>query len=119
MHIDALRYDFMGLHCKFNDMCFKMKEKLTSLLSSSGRSGTSIGGEIVEGAWDSTGSETSKQQAGAKTFPESDTRTRLSQLYAECKTFWTRITDAIQHTFLDNLCLAFQVHIQRPPIYDF
>ena len=41
---------------------FEEKEKQTSLLSSSGRSGTSIGREIGEG--ESTGSEASKQQAG-------------------------------------------------------
>ena len=83
--------------------------------SESGRSGTLIGGGIGEG--ESTGSEPPEQHAGTKTLPELDTGTCLVQLYAECKTF--RITNAIQHTCLDNLCLACQVHDQHPPIYDF
>jgi hypothetical protein len=61
----------------------KIKEKQTSLLSSSGRSGTSIGGGI--GERESTGSGAATPHAGEKTLP--DTRTRLMQLYVECIAF--------------------------------
>ena len=93
----------------------KINGKQTSLLSSSGRSGTSIAGEIVEE--ESTSSGDIRQQAGEKTLPELDTRTRLVQLYGECKTF--RMTFVVQRTCLYNLSLACQVHDQHPPIYDF
>lgn len=68
-------------------ICNKSQRERTSLLlSSSGRSGTSIASER-----ESAGSRAARfEQAGEKTLPELDTRTRLMQLYAECKLFWIK-----------------------------
>ena len=68
----------------------KIRQKLTSLLlPSSGRSRTSVESEGESTRSGAAGLE----QAGEKTLPELDTRTRLIQLYAEYKTL--RITFAV------------------------